>query len=74
MISGETISNVTGKALIMSIMGNLCDTKSQKISPHFFVDLYNKDINQISFVLNSIRTSLGTFWEVIAEEFAKLKD
>ena len=74
MISGETISNVTGKALIMSIMGNLCDTKSQKISPHFFVDLYNKDINQISFVLNSIRTSLGTFWEVIAEEFAKLED
>ena len=74
MISDEMISEVTQKALIMCIMDNLRDTKSQKISPHFFVDIYNKEINQISFVLNSIRTSLGTFWEVIAEEFAKLKN
>tara|TARA_B110000914_G_scaffold194903_1_gene183227 strand:+ start:475 stop:1608 length:1134 start_codon:yes stop_codon:yes gene_type:complete len=71
MISGDTISNISERALIMSIMGNLCETKSQKISPHFFVDLYKNEINQISFMLNSIRTSLGTFWEVIAEEFAK---
>lgn len=57
----------------MCIMDNLRKTKSKKISPHFFVDLYNEEINQMSFVLNSIRTSLGNFWEVIAEEFAKLK-
>ena len=72
MISDETISEVTQKALIMCIMDNLRKTKSKEISPHFFFDIYNKEINQISFILNSIRTSLGNFWEVIAEEFAKL--
>lgn len=71
MIPDETISNISERAVTMSIMGNLCKAKSNNISPHFFVDLYNKDFNQIKFMLKSIETSLGTFWEVIAEEFAK---
>ena len=71
MISDETISKISERAVIMSIMNNLCKTKSEKISPHFFVDIYNKEFNQTSFMLTSIRTTLGTFWEVIAEEFAK---
>ena len=70
MISDDVISKISERAVILSIMNNLCVTKSEAISPHFFVDLYNKEINQTSFMLTSIRTTLGTFWEVIAEEFA----
>ncbi len=71
MIEDETISKISKRAVILSVMNNLCTTKSENISPHFFVDIYNKDFNQTSFMLTSIRTTLGTFWEVIAEEFAK---
>jgi hypothetical protein len=71
MLENKQIGEITEKALKMCIMGNLCTSKSDKISPHFFIDRYKPTINKLSFMLTSIRTSLGQFWEVIAEEFAK---
>jgi hypothetical protein len=71
MLTDKKISEISEKALKMCIMGNLNTSKSDKVSPHFFIDRYKPTITKLSFMLTSIRTSLGSFWEVIAEEFAK---
>ena len=70
-IDGEEIKKISELTLSVTVLKNLSGSKAGKLTPHFFIDRYKKDLNKDSFLLNSLRTSLGSFWETIAEEFAK---